>query len=424
MNTPSNLPGPSRSGMADPTAAMATAPSSAAIPPFRASNVLTRLNRSAALKLLLAAVATVVGLAFHWPALAVPAALVLLGLCLLQLLPDLWQLVADRMDEAPTVRVLSILGLLVTAVSLPLALGWLDPYINLFRTRNWEAIGALGEGVIGAFGQILVALVALTIAWRQVLIDQRLTTQQNRITQAQTIDSFIHGISDLISDDEGMLEDWPLERMLAEGRLAAVFGSIDKDGRARILRFLSHARLLTPLRRDNRLGRAILDGNGNYEEDRLAGVPVIQLHLILKGLDLSETDLRGVDFNGADLRGANLSRCDLSGANLAAANLAGANLEQARLEATRLFYGRPQTATPFNPEASIDPVSGGGTGAVVENANLSGVQRLDAQNHHYLAAWSGARSRGSIPGGCKGIANQLEPARPPRRLGQPTSNDP
>jgi uncharacterized protein YjbI with pentapeptide repeats len=278
--------------------------------------------------------------------------------------------------------------------------------------------------VIGAFGQILVALVALTIAWRQVLIDQRLTTQQNRITQAQTIDSFIQGISDLISDEEGMLEDWPLERMLAEGRLAAVFGSIDKDGRARILRFLSHARLLTPLRRDNRLGLAILDGNGNYEEDRLAGVPVIQLHLILKGLDLSDTDLRGVDFNGADLRGANLSRCDLSGANLAAANLAGANLEQARLEATRLFYGRPQTATPFTPEGSIDPVSGGGTGAVVENANLSGVQRLDAQNHHYLAAWSGARSRGSIPGGSKGIANQLEPARPPRRLGQPPSNDP
>jgi uncharacterized protein YjbI with pentapeptide repeats len=212
--------------------------------------------------------------------------------------------------------------------------------------------------------------------------------------------------------------------MLAEGRLAAVFGSIDKDGRARILRFLSHARLLTPLRRDNRLGRAILDGNGNYEEDRLAGVPVIQLHLILKGLDLSDTDLRGVDFNGADLRGANLSRCDLSGANLAAANLAGANLEQARLETTRLFYGRPQTATPFTPEGSIDPVSGGGTGAVVENANLSGVLRLDAQNHHYLAAWSGARSRGSIPGGCKGIANQLEPARPPRRQGLPTSNDP
>ena len=415
--TPSSPPG--RSGNDLPPG-----PTISAGVPFRPSNPLIRLRRSVALRLLLAALLTLLGLLLHWPLLAVPSALLLLGLCLAELLPDLWRLLADRLDEAPLARLLAIFGLVVSVLAVPLALGWFDRYLAYYRTNNWEAIGAIGEGVIGAFGQILVALVALTIAWRQVLIDQRLTTQQNRITQAQTIDSFIHGISDLISDEEGMLEDWPLERMLAEGRLAAVFGSIDKDGRARILRFLSHARLLTPLRRDNRLGRAILDGNGNYEEDRLAGVPVIQLHLILKGLDLSETDLRGVDFNGADLRGANLSRCDLSGANLAATNLAGANLEQARLEATRLFYGRPQTATPFNPEASIDPVSGGGTGAVVENANLSGVQRLDAQNHHYLAAWSGARSRGSIPGGCKGIANQLEPARPPRRLGQPTSNDP
>jgi len=404
-----------------------SAPSSGnagSVPPFRASNLLSRLNRSASLRLLLAAAATLVGMVGHWPLLALPAASLLVVLALVQLLPDLWRLVSARLDEGPTARVLAALGLVLALVALPWALGWWEPYLDLYRRRNWEAIGALGEGVVGAFGQILVALVALAIAWRQVLMDQRLTTQQNRITQAQTIDSFIQGISDLISDPEGMLEDWPLERMLAEGRLAAVFGSIDKDGRARILRFLSHARLLTPLRRDNRLGRAILDGNGNYEEDRLAGVPVIQLHLILKGLDLSDTDLRGVDFNGADLRGANLSRCDLSGANLAAANLAGANLEQARLEATRLFYGRPQTATPFTPEGSIDPVSGGGTGAVVENANLSGVQRLDAQNHHYLAAWSGTRSRGSIPGGSKGIANQLEPARPPRRQGLPTSNDP
>lgn len=263
------------------------------VPPFRANNLLSRLNRSTSLQLLLAAGATLVGLVFHWSALATVAGLALLVLCLLQLVPDLWRLVAERIDEAPTARVLSLLGLLVALVALPLALGWWEPYLELYRSRNWTAIGALGEGVIGAFGQILVALVALAIAWRQVLIDQRLTTQQNRITQAQTIDSFIQGISDLISDKEGMLEDWPLERMLAEGRLAAVFGSIDKDGRSRILRFLSHARLLTPLRRDNRLGRAILDGNGSYEEDRLGGVPVIQLHLILKGIDLSGTDLRG-----------------------------------------------------------------------------------------------------------------------------------
>ena len=242
---------------------------------------------------------------------------------------------------------LAVAGLVLALIAIPVALGWLDPVIDLYRSGNWEAIGAIGEGVIGAFGQILVALVALAIAWRQVMVDQRLTTQQNRITQAQTIDNFIHGISQLVSDEEGLLEDWPLERMLAEGRLAAVLSSIDSDGKARIIRFLSHARLLTPLRRDGRLGRAILDGNGSYEEDRLRGLPVIQLKNMLQGIDLSGTDLRGVDFNRADLRGTDLSHADLSGANLAGCNLGGANLEGARLEGVIFFWGRAQTATPL-----------------------------------------------------------------------------
>ncbi len=403
-----------------------SAPSSgnaAAVPPFRASNLLTRLNRSASLRLLLAAAATLVGMVGHWPLLALPAAVLLVVLALVQLLPDLWRLVSTRLDEGPTARVLAALGLVLALVALPWALGWWEPYLDLFRRRNWEAIGALGEGVVGAFGQILVALVALAIAWRQVLMDQRLTTQQNRITQAQTIDSFIQGISDLISDPEGMLEDWPLERMLAEGRLAAVFGSIDKDGRARILRFLSHARLLTPLRRDNRLGRAILDGNGSYEEDRLSGVPVIRLQLILKAVDLSGTDLRGVDFNAADLSGTDLSGSDLSGANLAGCNLAGANLERCLLGGVRFFYGRSQTASPRASGGRLDPETGHGSGAVVQNANFSGVQGLDAANHYYLASWSGNRSRATIPGGCKGIASQLEPG-PARRSGQSSGAKP
>ena len=388
--------------------------SSPQLPPFRPSHLLSRLQRSAALRLLLAGSATLVGLVGRWPALALVAGGLLLALALQQLLPELWRLVSTRLDEGPTARLLAVLGLVLGLVALPWALGWWDPYLELYRQRNWEAIGALGEGVIGAIGQILVALVALAIAWRQVLLDQRLTGQQNRITQAQTIDSFIQGISDLISDQEGMLEDWPLERMLAEGRLAAVFGSIDKDGRARILRFLSHARLLTPLRRDNRLGRAILDGNGNYEEDRLTGVPVIQLHLILKGVDLSGTDLRGVDFNCADLSGADLSHSDLSGALLAGCNLAGANLERARLEGALLFFGRSQTASPRAADGRRDLVTGRGAGAVVENANFSGVEGLDASSHYYLAAWSGPRSRATLPGGAKGVASQLEP-RPARR---------
>jgi uncharacterized protein YjbI with pentapeptide repeats len=186
-----------------------------------------------------------------------------------------------------------------------------------------------------------------------------------------------------------------------------VLSSIDAEGKARILRFLSHARLLTPLRRDHRLGRAILDGQGSYEEDRVQGVPVVRLHQSLRGQDLAGTDLRGIDFNGADLRGANLEGADLSEANLAGADLSGALLEGARLERTLFFYGAAENATPREPGVSPDFVSGRGTGAVVENVNLTGVRLLDPENRLYLAAWSGKRSRQTLPGGCKGLPDRL-----------------
>jgi len=380
-------------------------------PPFRGSGPLSRLNASAGLQLALGLSLTLLGLALGWVPLTLVAGGLTLLQSLLQLVPPLLRRLAGRLDDVPTTRVLALAGLLLAAVALPVALGWWDPVLEIYRSRNWEAIGALGEGVIGAFGQILVALVALFIAWRQVMVDMRLTTQQNRITEAQTIDSFIHGISEMIIDEEGMLEDWPLERMLAEGRLAAVLSSIEREGKAKVLRFLSHARLLTPLRRDHRLGRAILDGEGNYEEDRFGGVPVIRLQQILRGADLVGCDLRGVDFNGADLRGADLSGADLRDAILAGANLAGANLSGARLEGARFFWGRAQTATPARNGQHPDPRTGAASGAMVENVNLSGVRQLDPQAHFYLASWSGARSRATLPGGSKGIANQLD--RPP-----------
>jgi len=378
------------------------------VPPFRSSSGWNRLQQSAPLQLALALSFTLIGLALGWAPLTVVGGALTLALSLLQLLPPLMRLLAGRLGDVPTSRVLAVLGLVVGAIAVPVALGWLDPLIRLYSSGNWEAIGAIGEGVIGAFGQILVALVALLIAWRQVMVDMRLTTQQNRITEAQTIDSFIHGISELIVDEEGLLEDWPLERMLAEGRLAAVLGSIESEGKARVLRFLSSARLLTPLRRDQRLGRAILDGEGNYEEDRRNGTPVIRLQQMLMGVDLSGCDLRGIEFNGADLRGCNLSRADLREANLAGAHLGGANLEGALLEGTRFFWGRSQTASPAQPGQLPDLQTGAGSGAIVENANLAGVRQLDPQAHFYLASWSGPRSRATLPGGVKGIGSQLE----------------
>ena len=385
-------------------------PGTEAAPAFRGSGPWNRLNQSAPLQLLLTLALTLIGLLLSWPPLTIVAGVLTLVLSLWQLVPPAVHLLTGRLDDVPTARVLALLGLLLGAIAVPIALGWWDPLINLYRSRNWEAIGALGEGVIGAFGQILVALVALSIAWRQVMVDVRLTSQQNRITEAQTIDSLIHGISEMIIDEEGMLEDWPLERMLAEGRLAAVLSSIEAEGKAKVLRFLSHARLLTPLRRDHRLGRAILDGEGNYEEDRFNGVPVIRLLQILRGANLSGCDLRGVDFNGADLRGADLSQADLRDTILAGTNLGGANLSGAWLEGARFFWGRAQTATPLRAGQRPDPHSGAGSGAVVENVNLSGARQLDPQAHYYLASWSGPRSRATLPGGTRGIANQLQRA--------------
>jgi len=376
--------------------------------PLRVLPLWERTPRATALQLLALIALALAAKLLHWPLLMLLASSALLVLALAVLLPPLLRNLQKQLDDPTVLRLLAGFGLFVACACGMFQLGWLDPYLDLWRQRNWEAIGAIGEGVVGAFGQILVALVALLIAWQQVRVDQRLTGQQNLITQAQTIDSLIQGISQLIVDEEGLLEDWPLERMLAEGRLAAVLSSIDSQGKARVLRFLSHALLLSPLRRDTRLGRAILDGHGSYEVDWQEGIAVVQLHSMLRGADLSRCDLRGVDLHGADLRGADFSGSDLSNAMLAGADLSGATLDRCCLEGTRLFFGRPQTASPNQAGLPRDLVSGNGSGAIVADASFRAVRRLDPQQHYYLASWGGTRSRGTLPGGCRGVANQLE----------------
>ncbi|QFZ92511.2 pentapeptide repeat-containing protein [Synechococcus elongatus] len=336
------------------------------------------------------------------------ASLGTLAIAALQLLPPLLRRWQQRLDHPETRQTIALLGLLLAVVGLSVVFDLWRPFITIYSSGDWDAIGAIGEGVIGAFGQILLALVALVIAWRQYSIDKRLTTQQNQITQAQTIDSFIQGISDLISDEEGLLEDWPLERMLAEGRTASVLSSIDGQGKAKVLRFLSHARLLTPLKRDHRLGRAILDGSGGYAEDRIEGIPVIQLLSMLAGADLQATDLRSIDFNRADLQASDLQDADLSHTNLAGCNLTGSRLREAIVAQTRWFYGHWETATPAQPNLIPDYETGIGTGAIVEDVDFSEVQSLSPEARYYCCSWCGSRSRSTIPGGCKGIPNRLD----------------
>ncbi|MBE9020214.1 low-complexity protein [Chroococcidiopsis sp. CCALA 051] len=311
-------------------------------------------------------------------------------------------------------------SLFVAGTGLTIALIGLFRFGNIGRAiidwatkLNWDAIGALGE-VFGALGQILIAVIAVYVAWRQYVISKDLTiqqnlltVQQNLITQQQTIDSYFQGISDLVLDEEGMLEDWPQERAIAEGRTAAIFSSVDASGKAKIIRFLSQSKLLTPLQRDFRLGRAILNGEGGYSEDRNYGIRVIDLGVMLARADLSKTDLRWTDLSEANLIGADLTNCDLVKANFSRTILYEAQLVSADLRSTRLFYGDAQTATPRSRNIAPNYNTGEQTGAVIENADFTDAQRMSESSRYYCCAWGGEKTRATIPGGCEGIPNKL-----------------
>ncbi len=276
-------------------------------------------------------------------------------------------------------------------------------WLNQFK---YDEFGSWADWV-GALGQISIAILAVYVAWAQYVISKDLTIQQNLITQQQTIDAYFQGISDLTLNEEGLLEDWPQERAIAEGRTAAILSSVDGVGKAKILRFLSQSRLLTPLKRDNRLGRAMLDGSGGYAEDRPYGTRVINLGVMLAGADLSGQDLRWTDLSDANMVRANLSRSDLVKANLSRTILYEANLAGADLKGTQLHYGLPEIASPRSRKEIPNYETGEYTGMVVERVNFTAVKRLSGEQRYYICAWCGEKSRNTVPGGCEGIPNKL-----------------
>lgn len=308
-------------------------------------------------------------------------------------------------DEQWTVSV-SVVALSVALYSILRFVGITRRFADWYNGLNWDELGASAE-LIGAVGQISIAVLAVYVAWRQYVISKDLTIQQNLITQQQTIDSYFQGISELVLDEEGLLEDVPQERAIAEGRTAAILSSVDGTGKAKILRFLSRSRLLTPLRRDRRLGRAILDGTGGYAEDRDYGVRVIDLGIMLAVANLARTDLRWTDLSDANLIRADLSHCDLVKTNFARTILYEANLSGADLMGTRFFYGPAATASPRSRTETPDYKTGTFTGAVVENVNFSNAVRMSEEQRQYCCAWGGSATRSTIPGGCEGIPNRL-----------------
>lgn len=389
---------------AKPNLEMSTA-SQSIVPVSRSVDSGPKVNAAAALTLIaIAIILTGFFLGNTW--LLLIGSLVALGLSLQVFYPTIQPAVEDLFTTKDGAILLASFGLGLGLLGLLSVIGasrWLSEQL---ADANWDAIGALGE-VFGALGQILIAVLAVYIAWRQYVISKDLTIQQNNITQQQTIDTYFQGISDLVLDEEGLLEDWPQERAIAEGRTASIFSSVDALGKAKILRFLSRARLLSPLKRDQRLGRPILDGQGGYAEDRLHGVRVIDLGVMLAGADLKNTDLRWVDLSDANLIRADLRNCELVKANLARTILVGANLEAADINSARLFYGKLETATPRSRTEPPDYKTGAQTGAVVENADFTNVEDMSEEQRVYVCSWGGSQTRATVPGGCEGIPNRL-----------------
>jgi uncharacterized protein YjbI with pentapeptide repeats len=363
----------------------------------------------------LVAIAIIIfGLALGNELLAWFGVVLTLLLSLAVLLPSLQAAIRELLSAQERSLFVAIVGVAVALIGIVELTGINRRLLFWGSQLNWEAFGTLAEW-IGALGQILIAVLAVFVAWRQYVISKDLTiqqnlltVQQNLITQQQTIDSYFQGISDLVLDDEGLLEDWPQERALAEGRTAAILSSVDRDGKAKILRFLSSSRLLTPLKRDSRLGRAILNGDGGYAEDRVFGVRVIDLGVMLAGADLSETDLRWTDLSEANLIRVNLNGCDLVRTNFARTILAEAKFIGADLKGTILFYSSAETASPRSRTEPPNYRTGEYTGAVIENADFTNVQRMSESTRYYCCAWGGEKTRATIPGGCSGIPNKLE----------------
>jgi uncharacterized protein YjbI with pentapeptide repeats len=362
---------------------------------------------------LIAIAITFVGLILNNWIIGVLGTVMTLVLSVAMLLPRLQYVINEWFSPLDKTLLVSFLGLVVAIVGSLKFTGVGYRLLLWGRQVNWEAVGTLAEW-FGALGQILIAIIAVYVAWRQYVISKDLTIQQNLltvqqniITQQQTIDSYFQGVSDLVLDEEGLLEDWPQERAIAEGRTAAIFSSVDGSGKAKILRFLSRSKLLTPLKRDRRLGRAILNGVGGYAEDRLEGVRVIDLGVMLAAADLSGNDLRWTDLSEANLVRANLSGCDLVKANLTRTILYDANLSGSDFNGTRLFYGSVDKASPRSRTTPPNYESGEHTGAVIENADFSNVQRISDANRYYCCTWGGEKTRATIPGGCEGIDNKL-----------------
>ncbi len=362
---------------------------------------------------LLGIIAIGCGIVFKNSGITVAGCAISLGLSMPIIYRSIRPKIPKSLSSVQQTRIVIAIAIPMVILSLLKIFGFFTYLSGLSAGTDWSAVGALGLWG-GALGQTTIATIAAFVSWRQYVVSRDLTIEQNRLnrqqnilTQQQTIDNYFQGISDLVLDDDGFLEDWPQERAFAVGRTGALLGSVNAAGKARVLRFLSRSKLLTPLQRDLRLGKVILNGSGGYDEDRISGVRVINLGTMLAGTDISQTDLRWTDLSDANLMRTDLRDCNLSKANLARTILYEAKLNGAEIGGTRLFYGNVKVASPNSPGRSPDYITGEFSGAVVEDIDFTNVRGMSEEQRQYCCAWCGEASRQTIPGGCRDIPNRL-----------------
>jgi len=375
------------------------------IPPKQLSHI-KKPKSSYSIRILVCLLVSFVGLFFDIPFLGAIGAGFGFSLALIEIIPHFKRWIDFFLTPEEIKVVIGSVGLVISALILAKYIGIYHRISVWLYKFKYDEFGSWAEWV-GALGQISIAVLAVYVAWQQYVISKDLTIQQNRITQQQTIDTYFQGVSDLVLGPDGLLEDWPQERAIAEGRTAAILSSVDPSGKAKILRFLSRSRLITPLQRDSHLGRVILDGSGGYAEDRQHGMRVINLGVVLAGNNLTEQDLRWIDLSDANMVRTSLVRADLGKCNLSRTVLFEADLEGADFRGVILFYGNYQTATPRDRKNLPDYETGKYTGVVIEKANLTGVKNLSEENRYYCCCWGGEYTRSTVPGGCEGIPNKL-----------------
>ena len=157
---------------------------------------------------------------------------------------------------------------------------------------------------------------------------------------------------------------------------------------------------MSPLKRDRRLGRAIFDGLGGYEEDLEYGVRVIDLLGMLAQTDLSATDLRRTELSEGNLVQTNLQHCDLGRANLSRCILYGANFSQDRSNPDSvLFWDRAEVASPRDRIQSSQTTELGCRQVLwLKNADFSRATGLSEEQRYYCCAWGGEQNQSHDPG--------------------------